>query len=114
MMAVFLALKTFLPVLKEYHILVRSDNMAGMAFINHQGGLRSKSLQDGKTPTYSHTTTSSKYNVFGRVEVDFFALEDNSYCQTFYQRTEMPWPMTSPVLTCMLSLQLPCSLRVIR
>lgn len=41
MMAVCLALKTFLPALKGHRILVRSDNTTVVAYINHQGGLRS-------------------------------------------------------------------------
>lgn len=38
-MAVCLALKTFLPALKGHHVLVRSDNMTVVAYINRQGGL---------------------------------------------------------------------------
>ncbi|XP_048037449.1 uncharacterized protein LOC125262674 [Megalobrama amblycephala] len=44
MMAVFLALKHFLPDLRGYHVLVRTDNTAVVAYINHQGGLRSRRL----------------------------------------------------------------------
>ncbi len=41
MMAVFLALKTFLPALTGQHVLVQLDIMTVVAFINHEGGLRS-------------------------------------------------------------------------
>ncbi|XP_028297420.1 LOW QUALITY PROTEIN: uncharacterized protein LOC114459327 [Gouania willdenowi] len=39
--AVFLALRHFLPVLKDRHVLVRSDNTSAVYHINHQGGTRS-------------------------------------------------------------------------
>ncbi len=42
--AVFLALKYFLPVLRGYHIIVRTDNMAVVSHINRQGGSRSRTL----------------------------------------------------------------------
>ncbi len=40
-MAVCLVLKTVLPALKEHLVLVRSENTMVVAYINHQGGLRS-------------------------------------------------------------------------
>ncbi len=42
--AVFLALRYFLPVLGGYHIIVRTDNMAVVSHIDHQGGSRSRTL----------------------------------------------------------------------
>ncbi len=42
--AVFLALKYFLPVLGEHHVIVRTDNMAVVSHINCQGGSRSRTL----------------------------------------------------------------------
>ncbi len=42
--AIFLALMYFLPVLGGYHIIVRTDNMAVVSHINHQGGSRSRTL----------------------------------------------------------------------
>ncbi len=42
--AVFLALKYFLPVLGGYHIIARTDNMAVVSHIDHQGGSRSRTL----------------------------------------------------------------------
>lgn len=44
MLAVFLALKAFLPDLIGHHVLVRSDNMAVVSYKNYQGGLRSRPL----------------------------------------------------------------------
>ncbi len=44
MLAVFFALKAFLLALKGHHVLVRSDSMTVVAYINRQGGLRSHSL----------------------------------------------------------------------
>ncbi len=39
MMAVFRALKHFLPDLRDRHVFVRTDNTALVFYINHQGGL---------------------------------------------------------------------------
>ena len=44
LLAVSLALKHFLPFLKEQHVLVRTDNTTVVAYINKQGGLRSRQL----------------------------------------------------------------------
>ncbi len=44
MLAVFRALKFFLPDLRGHHVLVRTDNTAVVSYINHQGGLRSRPL----------------------------------------------------------------------
>ncbi len=44
MLVVFLALKAFLLALKGHHVLVWSDSMMVVAYINRQGGLRSHSL----------------------------------------------------------------------
>ncbi|KAI2644940.1 Transposon Ty3-G Gag-Pol polyprotein [Labeo rohita] len=44
MLAVFRALKHFLPDLIGHHVLVRTDNIAVVYYINHQGGLRSRPL----------------------------------------------------------------------
>ncbi len=42
MLAVFQALKYFLPDLRDHHVLVCTDNTAVVSYINHQGGLRSR------------------------------------------------------------------------
>ncbi|MCI4385150.1 hypothetical protein PGIGA_G00046990 [Pangasianodon gigas] len=44
MLAVFLALKHFLPDLRGRHVLVRTDNTMVVSYINRQGGLRSRPL----------------------------------------------------------------------
>ncbi len=44
MLAVFRALKHFLPDLRNHNVLVRTDNTAVVSYINHQGGLRSHPL----------------------------------------------------------------------
>ncbi len=44
LLAVWLALRRFSTLLHEKHILVRSDNTATVAYINHQGGLRSRRM----------------------------------------------------------------------
>ncbi len=44
MLAVCLGLRTFLPDMKGHHVLVRSDSMMGVSYINLQGGLSSTRL----------------------------------------------------------------------
>ncbi len=44
MLAVFQALKHFLPDLRGHHVLVRTDNTSVVSYINRQGGLRSRPL----------------------------------------------------------------------
>ncbi|XP_016150619.1 uncharacterized protein [Sinocyclocheilus grahami] len=44
MLAVLLALKQFLPQLRGYHVLVRTDNTAVVSYLNRQEGLRSRLL----------------------------------------------------------------------
>ncbi|KAI2648645.1 ORF V: Enzymatic polyprotein [Labeo rohita] len=44
LLAVFLALWRFLQMLRHKHVLVRTDNTATVAYINHQGGLRSRRM----------------------------------------------------------------------
>ncbi|KAL0149293.1 hypothetical protein M9458_055331 [Cirrhinus mrigala] len=44
LLAVLLVLHRFLPMLRHKHVLVRTDNTATVAYINHQGGLRSRRM----------------------------------------------------------------------
>ncbi len=44
MLAVCLGLRTFLPDLRGHHVLVRSDSMTGVSYINRQGALSSRRL----------------------------------------------------------------------
>ncbi|KAL0204692.1 hypothetical protein M9458_002710, partial [Cirrhinus mrigala] len=44
LLAVFLALRWFRLMLRGKHVLVRTDNIATVAYINHQGGLRSRHM----------------------------------------------------------------------
>ncbi|XP_062409095.1 uncharacterized protein LOC134100063 [Sardina pilchardus] len=44
LLAVFLSLKHFLPILSRQHVLIRTDNTAVVSYINRQGGLRSLRL----------------------------------------------------------------------
>lgn len=44
MLAVWLTLRHFLPLLRGHHVLVRTDNTTVVAYINRQGGLRSREL----------------------------------------------------------------------
>lgn len=46
LMAVFLALKHFLPFLEGFHVLVRTDNTTVVAYVNRQGGTRSLQLHN--------------------------------------------------------------------
>ncbi len=44
LLAVWLALRRFKTLLHERHVLVRTDNTATVAYINHRGGLRSRRM----------------------------------------------------------------------
>ncbi|KAL0160837.1 hypothetical protein M9458_044562, partial [Cirrhinus mrigala] len=44
LLAVLLALHRFRPMLRHKHVLVRTDSTATVAYINHQGGLRSRCM----------------------------------------------------------------------
>ncbi len=44
MLAVYKALRSFLPDLSGHHVLIRADNMSVVSYLNHQGGLRSRPL----------------------------------------------------------------------
>ncbi|XDV17738.1 hypothetical protein PO909_023557 [Leuciscus waleckii] len=44
MLAVDNALTRFCPQIRGHHVLVRSDNMSVVVYINHQGGIRSRTL----------------------------------------------------------------------
>ena len=44
LLAVHLALRRFRAMLKDQHVLVRTDNTVIVAYINHQGGLRSRRM----------------------------------------------------------------------
>ncbi|KAI2661198.1 ORF V: Enzymatic polyprotein [Labeo rohita] len=46
LLAVLLALRRFLPMLRHKHVLVRTDNTATVAYINRQGGLRSRRMSE--------------------------------------------------------------------
>ena len=44
MIAVENALKRFLPFIRDHHVLVRSDNMSVVSYVNRQGGVWSRNL----------------------------------------------------------------------
>ncbi|KAI2646019.1 ORF V: Enzymatic polyprotein [Labeo rohita] len=44
LLAVLLALRRFLPVLRDKHVLIRTDNVPTVAYINRQGGLHSRRM----------------------------------------------------------------------
>ncbi|XP_041931407.1 LOW QUALITY PROTEIN: uncharacterized protein LOC121695003 [Alosa sapidissima] len=44
LMAVWLALRHFLPILRGHHVLVRTNNTTVVAYVNKQGGLRSRHM----------------------------------------------------------------------
>ncbi len=124
MLAVWLSLRTFLPDLRGHHILVHSDSMMVLSYINRQGGLSSRRLfilaerlfrwaqlnlrllraahMLGKLNlgadmlSWSNVpsdewmlhpqTVQVIWGIFGRPEVDIFASEDNTHCQTCFSK----------------------------
>lgn len=64
---VHLALKAFLPNLRGHHILVRSDNMMLIAYINHRGGLRLRPLNRLVSVLLLWARTLKVMHVLGRL-----------------------------------------------
>ncbi|KAL0148546.1 hypothetical protein M9458_056093 [Cirrhinus mrigala] len=108
LLAVFLALR---------RVLVRTDNMATVAYINHQGGLRSrrilkwlKSLRAVHIPGELNRAADALscqltlpgelrlhprvvqhiWSRFGEAQIDLFASPESAHCQLFYSLTEAP------------------------
>lgn len=106
-MTVFLALKNFPPALEGRHILVHSDNMTVVAFINCQGGLRSRSLYNMAFPERDaragQTEPRSRHTVPGwgvsmRMETpppnvsNLFTSDDNSHCLSLVPTMKVKHP----------------------
>ncbi len=121
MLAVFRALKHFLPELRDRHVLVRTNNTAVVFYINHQGGLRSHPLyklvhqilvwsQDKllllravHIPGYLNMGADILsrqgprpgewiWRVFGQAQVDLFATRQTSHCPLWFSLTH-PAPL---------------------
>ncbi len=117
MLAVFRALKHFLPDLRDRHVLVRTDNTAVVFYINHQGGLRSHplyklahqilvwsqdkllSLRAVHIPGYLNMgadilsrQVKQIWRVFGQAQVDLFATRQTSHCPLWFSLTH-PAPL---------------------
>ncbi|KAI2645069.1 hypothetical protein H4Q32_028444 [Labeo rohita] len=93
MLAVFQALKHFLPDLIGHPMLVRTDNTAVVYYINHQGGvvhvpghlnmgadiLSRQGLRPGEWMLYPEVVKQI-WGVFGQAQVDLFATKENAQC----------------------------------
>ncbi|KAL0151772.1 hypothetical protein M9458_052923 [Cirrhinus mrigala] len=81
MLAVFQALRCFLPDLKHRHVLVRTDNMATVSHIIRQGGLRSRPLY--KLARQILLWSQAKYGSRHPVETgaEFRGMETASRCR---------------------------------
>ncbi|KAL0199156.1 hypothetical protein M9458_007696, partial [Cirrhinus mrigala] len=107
LLAVFLALKRFRPLVQGKHLLVRSDNTATVAYINHQGGVRSFRMSQLARhlllslrathipakpivwPTLCHDklhphSVQLIWDRFGQAQVDLFASLESTHCQLWY------------------------------
>ncbi|KAL0155904.1 hypothetical protein M9458_050167, partial [Cirrhinus mrigala] len=89
MLAVFRALKYFLPDLRDRHVLVCTDNTAVVYYINHQEGLPSRPvyklahqiLIQGPRPRdwmLHPEVVKQIWRVFGPAQVDLFASRENA------------------------------------
>ncbi|KAI2644097.1 enzymatic polyprotein [Labeo rohita] len=109
LLTVLLALKRFRPLVQGKHVLVRTDDTATVAYINHQGGSqhRLKSLcathilgeLNRVTDSISlqvalrgewrlHTQTVQLiWSRFGQAQVDLFASLKSTHCQLWYGLT---------------------------
>ncbi|KAL0172812.1 hypothetical protein M9458_033123, partial [Cirrhinus mrigala] len=110
LLTVFLALRRFRPLIQDKHVLVRSDNTATVAYISHQGGVRSfrmsqlvhhlllcnkhrlRSLRATHIPGESNRVADSLLHPhrFGQAQVDLFASPESTHCQLWYGLTETP------------------------
>ncbi|KAI2644347.1 Proline--tRNA ligase [Labeo rohita] len=86
-------------MLRDKHVLVRSDNTATVAYINHQGGLRSRRMSQlarhlllwCQTGLKSlHATVQLIWSQFGEAQIDLFASRESSHCRLFYSLNEAP------------------------
>ncbi len=129
LLTVFLALKTFLPAIHGHHVLVRSDNMTVVAYINRQGGLRSHSLYrlarrllfwaQNKLLSQKtfHVLGSLNYgtDMLSRGNVALVELTIHPHmvqaltAKLISQYSEMLWPAIGAVLVCMPSPDSPAS-----
>ncbi|KAL0187569.1 hypothetical protein M9458_014668, partial [Cirrhinus mrigala] len=116
LLAVLLALRRFLPMLRHKHVLVRTDNTVTVAYINRQGGLRSrrmpqlarhlllwsqtrlKSLRAVHIPgelnraadqLSRQPTHSGEWRLHPQT-IDLFASPESSHCQLYYSLSEAP------------------------
>ncbi len=107
LLAVHLALNRLKRRLRGEHVLVRMDSTATVAYINQQGGLRSRrmsqlarhlllwsrkhlrSLRTIHIPGLLNRTADELiWRRFGLAQVDLFASLETSHCQLFYSLTE--------------------------
>ncbi|XDV34377.1 hypothetical protein PO909_004541 [Leuciscus waleckii] len=110
------ALKRFLPYIRDHHVLVRSDNMSMVSYVNRQGGVRSRNLGAVHVPGHLNVgpdrlsrdnippgewflhpqTVQLLWHLFGRAEVNLFGSKDNAHCPTFFSKSEdvlaQTWP----------------------
>ncbi|KAI2650818.1 Transposon Ty3-G Gag-Pol polyprotein [Labeo rohita] len=119
LLAVLLALRRFQSMIQGKHVLVRSDNTVTVAYINHQGGVRSfrmsqlarhlllwsqhrlKSLRATHIPGEANRFRRVEWRLhpqsvqliwdrFGQAQVDLFASPESTHCQLWYGLTEAP------------------------
>ncbi|KAI2646378.1 ORF V: Enzymatic polyprotein [Labeo rohita] len=96
LLAVLLALRRFRPLIQGKHVLVRSDNTATVAYINHQGGVRSFRMSQLDLGLYVPLTFRDSlggewrlhphsvqliWDRFGQAQVDLFASSESTHCQ---------------------------------
>ncbi|KAL0187588.1 hypothetical protein M9458_014687, partial [Cirrhinus mrigala] len=102
LLTVLLALRRFRPLIQDKHVLVRSDNTVTVAYINHQGGVRSfrmsqlarhllLSLRATHIPGEANRMADSLlhphsvqliWDRFGQAQVDLFASPPTASCGT--------------------------------
>ncbi|KAI2643911.1 hypothetical protein H4Q32_026197 [Labeo rohita] len=101
-------------MLRHKHVLVRTDSTATVAYINHQGGLRSRrmsqlarrlllwrELNRAADQLSQQSTHRGEWRLhpqlvqliwshFGEAQIDLFASPESSHCQLFYSLSEAP------------------------
>ncbi|KAI2663570.1 Transposon Ty3-I Gag-Pol polyprotein [Labeo rohita] len=103
LLAVLLALRRFRPTLRHKHVLVRTDSTATVAYINRQGGLRSRRMRTQPCSRPALTAVHPSWRMATPPRDSPANLEpfrggpdrpvcfpESSHCQRFYSLNEAP------------------------
>ncbi|KAI2647963.1 enzymatic polyprotein [Labeo rohita] len=87
LLAVLLALRRFLPTLRDKHVLIRTDNVLTVAYINRQGGLHSRRMSQLAHHLLLWSQIAAGRSHSGRTE---------SYSRCAFTTARPAWRMATP------------------